>query len=158
MKEIKAPNYIPPHELNTIFLAGTIDQGNSEDWQARMKDFFADWDVTLLNPRREAWDATWPNDVSFPPFRRQVEWELEALEKAEFRIFVFLENSKSPITLLELGKFLGRPGVVMCPKGFYRRGNVEMVCHRYFMPLTESMEDLFDFLTCRLDPVMRGGA
>jgi hypothetical protein len=48
----------------------------------------------------------------------------------------FVPETKSPITLLELGLH-ARSGklVVGCPHGFWRRGNIEVVCARFGVPL-----------------------
>src|SRR5262249_13162647 len=58
---------------------------------------------------------------------------------------------KSPITLLELGLF-ARSGklVVCCPVGFWRRGNIEVVCARYGIPLVDSLKALIDLVRRRL--------
>jgi hypothetical protein len=36
---------------------------------------------------------------------------------------------------------------VCCPEGFWRRGNVEMVCRRLRIPLFETLDDLIADLT-----------
>jgi len=55
----------------------------------------------------------------------------------------FDKNTKSPITLLELGLF-ARSGklVVCCPDGFWRKGNVAIVCERYRVQQVDSLEQL----------------
>ena len=35
---------------------------------------------------------------------------------------------------------------VCCPEGFWRRGNVEVVCRRYHVPLFSSLDELIDDL------------
>ncbi|HET8687036.1 MAG TPA: nucleoside 2-deoxyribosyltransferase domain-containing protein, partial [Methanosarcina sp.] len=55
-------------------------------------------------------------------------------------IFYIDPNTQSPITLLELGLVADSPcqnAVVYCPDGFWRKGNVEMVCERFRIPLYE---------------------
>lgn len=52
-------------------------------------------------------------------------------------------EAKAPVSLLELG--LGaRSGkmVVVCPKGFWKRGNMQIVCQRFGIELLEKEEDL----------------
>jgi hypothetical protein len=72
-----------------------------------------------------------------------VEWELEAQERAELILMYFAPSTKAPITLLELGLF-ARTGklVVACPDGFWRKGNVEVVCSRYGVPLVGHLDTL----------------
>lgn len=53
----------------------------------------------------------------------------------------FAPETKAPITLLELGLF-ARSGkvIVGCPDGFWRKGNVEIVCARFGCELTSDCE------------------
>lgn len=119
-----------------VFLAGSIDQGHADDWQSSIAAALGDLDVVVLNPRRHAWDPTWVQSIENPAFRGQVTWELDGLERAD-RIALWLApGSQAPITLLELGLHArGGKLVVGCPPGFWRRGNVEVVCERFAIPL-----------------------
>ena len=123
----------------TVFLAGSIDMGAATDWQAELTALLVARDVTVLNPRREDWDATWRQSIDEPEFREQVEWELDGLDRADVVAMWFAAESKAPITLLELG-LTARSGklLVGCPEGFWRKGNVEVVCARFGIPLATS--------------------
>lgn len=127
----------------SVFLAGSIEMGRAEDWQAQMEQALADLPVAVLNPRRDAWDASWEQALANPLFRSQVEWELEGLERASVIAMYFAPSTQAPITLLELG-LLARSGrlVVCCPPGFWRQGNVEVVCARYGVPLVAGLPEL----------------
>jgi hypothetical protein len=127
----------------SVFLAGSIEMGRAEPWQAAIEQALADAPITLLNPRRDEWDASWEQSITNPPFREQVEWELEAQERASLIAMYFAPTTQAPVTLLELGLF-ARSGklLVCCPTGFWRRGNVEVVCARYGVPLVAELEDL----------------
>ena len=82
--EIKSPNELPKNDQRTkIFLGGTIDMGNSEDWQAKVSKELKNEKVILLNPRRDDWNTAWKPVKEEPEFRKQVEWELNALENAD---------------------------------------------------------------------------
>ena len=71
--EIKSPNFIPNQsEKTTIFLGGTIDMGNSEDWQAKVTNELKNERVILLNPRRDDWNTAWKPVKEEPEFRKQV--------------------------------------------------------------------------------------
>ncbi len=50
---------------------------------------------------------------------------------------------QSPISLMELGLH-AQSGklIVCCPDGFWRKGNVQIVCAKWGIPLVESMEEL----------------
>jgi hypothetical protein len=59
--------------------------------------------------------------------------------------------------LLELGLF-ARSGkmVVCCPEGFWRRGNVQIVCQSFEIQLVETLEELKDAVTKKLESVKEG--
>lgn len=139
----------PPKPLNfdpnkpSIFLAGSIEMGTAECWQEIVEDSFKDLDVIILNPRREAWDSSWPQTVDHREFRQQVEWELEAQERADIIAFYFDPNTKSPVTMLELGLCAHQgKAIVCCPKGFWRKGNVDMICIRYNLKQVATLQEL----------------
>ena len=144
MRHIKSPG---PLDLDrsrlSVFLAGSIEEGTADEWQTVITEALQDLDITALNPRRDAWDAGWPQTVDFAPFREQVEWELEAQEKADLIVFYFSPATKSPISLLELGLAAGRRrAIVCCPDGFWRKGNIDIVCKRYGIPQVATLDDL----------------
>lgn len=138
-------------EASSVFLAGSIDLGQAEDWQATVTQALEDRDVVILNPRRDAWDASWEQDIGFAPFREQVEWELEGLERATVIAVYFAPASKAPVTLLELGLFAqSKRVVVCCPEGYWRRGNVEVVCRRYAVEMVADLPALVSEVGRRL--------
>jgi len=118
-----------------IFLAGSIEMGGAEDWQARVEAALADAPVTLWNPRRDDWDASWRQSLDEPRFVEQVEWELRAQEEADRILMYLAPGTLSPVSLLELGLFARSGKLVVCaPEGFARKGNVDVVCRRYGVP------------------------
>lgn len=124
----------------TVFLAGTIDMGSSIDWQAQADSLFSaagSGRYMLFNPRQEHWDASRPGEMDY-----QVNWELEHLEEADHIIMNFLPDSRSPITLLELGLH-ARSGklLVICPEEFYRYDNVRITCGKYGVKMFSSLEE-----------------
>jgi hypothetical protein len=138
------PLTLAPGEMS-VFLAGSIEMGRAGPWQAAVEQALADLAVTILNPRRDEWDSSWEQSIANPQFRGQVEWELEAQERATLIAMYFDPATQAPITLLELGLF-ARSGkvVVCCPPGFWRRGNVEVVCARYGVPLVAELSGLVE--------------
>ena len=138
MKEIKAPNEINDAGY-TIFLAGSIEQGKAEKWQDKIARLLKNENVIIFNPRRDDWDNSWIQSIENPQFREQVEWELKAQEDADIIVINFDPTTKSPITLLELGLFHNKKMLVSCPKEYFRRGNVEIVCKRYNIAFYENI-------------------
>ena len=149
---LKPPAPLPTDMLiPSVFLAGSIEMGQAEDWQSLVVAGLTDLDVAILNPRREEWDARWVQSIRNPQFREQVEWELAAQERATLIAMYFAPATKAPITLLELGLF-ARSGklLVCCPNGYWRKGNVEIVCARYRIPLMANLEELIGAVRQRL--------
>jgi len=92
-----------------VFLAGSIEMGNATDWQAALTVALAArladraGHVVMLNPRHDAWDASWRQTIDELRFREQVEWELDGLDRADVIAMWFAAETRAPITLLELG-------------------------------------------------------
>lgn len=127
-----------------MFLAGTIEMGNSVDWQEEFTKSLANQEnLLILNPRRDDWDSSWIQSINDPQFNEQVTWEMDHLDISDYIVMYLDPSSKSPISLLELG-LQAHSGklLVCCPEGFWRRGNVEMVCNRYDIPMFDTLEDI----------------
>lgn len=130
MQEIKPINRINLNNKVSVFLAGSIEQGKAENWQDRVVRELTDWNVILLNPRRDDWDSSWEEKIENTQFNNQVTWELEHIEASTFMVIYFDPKTKSPITLLELGisaKIKPDKLIVCCPEGFWRKGNVDII-------------------------------
>ncbi|MFT6781055.1 MAG: hypothetical protein ACJA1A_000974 [Saprospiraceae bacterium] len=146
MKVIKPTTSIVKNHFrdHIIFLAGSIEMGNSENWQLKVEKYFLSMEeYTILNPRRDDWDSTWKQELENPFFYQQVNWELKGLERAD-KIILYLDpNTKSPISMLELGLFANSGKLlVCCPKGFWRKGNIDIVCENYNIPNYENLDML----------------
>jgi len=123
-----------------VFLAGTIEMGKSEDWQSDITSFFTDRGWGVFNPRRDDWDSNWSQDFESPEFQQQVNWELNALDKSDYILIYFAPGTVSPISLYELGKYsLSNKISVVCPDGFFRKGNIEIGCFRDNIPFFDDM-------------------
>jgi hypothetical protein len=150
MYDLVAPNRIDltlfDEKPITVFLAGTIDMGNSVDWQHEFLKVYREVDNLLMfNPRRPDWNSDWEQVITNANFKAQVDWEMDYLIYADVIVFNFEENSKSPITLAELGLHVADKSkhiLVRCPKGFYRKGNVDIICQRHNVPVYETMDDI----------------
>lgn len=115
-----------------VFLAGSIEMGTAEDWQSALLLELESYNIDVYNPRRKQWDSSWVQSIDNPHFKEQVNWEIDAIEDADLVVFYFDPKTKSPITLMELGLVAYRHTrvIVCCPDGFWRKGNVEVVCDR----------------------------
>ena len=146
MSVIKPPHSIAKHHRREklVFLAGSIEMGRAEDWQTRVEQHFAQLPAyTVLNPRRDDWDSSWVQTFENPQFAQQVNWELNGLERADHIILYLHPATKAPISLLELGLHASSGKLlVCCPTGYWRKGNVDIVCERYGIPVYEALDRL----------------
>jgi hypothetical protein len=144
--QFKPPTPLPSSfDEPTVFLAGSIEQGHAVDWQAQAARALEPHGVTVLNPRRDTWEASWEQRITSAPFREQVEWELDGLTRCESVLMYFAPGTQAPITLLELG--LVAPSgklIVSCPDGFWRKGNVEIVCARFGVPVVDELDEAIE--------------
>jgi hypothetical protein len=148
-KVVTPPTQVTPStDLVDIFLAGSIEMGAAVNWQTDLGTILsAIPEVGIVyNPRRDDFDASQEQKISNAYFSGQVNWEADGFENSPVVFFYFDPNTQSPITLLELGNLLGRNKVitdsfplmkpfqqslvVYCPNGFWRQGNVEIMCYR----------------------------
>ena len=139
--------FTPPQNTNlrdkstkTVFLAGTIDMGKSEHWQQGFSETLRLNNLTVFNPRRSDWDTSWVQSIENPQFYQQVNWELEHMDKADYILMNFIGGSLSPITLLELGLYANSKKLhVICDEDFWRKGNVDIVCSKYNIPMHKTI-------------------
>lgn len=150
---IKPPQALPERfDMPVVFLAGSIDQGVAKDWQIELAEAFVGKRIIFLNPRRDYWDASRKQERCEPQFRQQVLWELEGMERADFIVMYFQPGTKSPVSLLELGLFArSNKIIVCCPEGFWRKGNVDIVCERYGIKKAESLDELKNIISERIE-------
>lgn len=122
-----------------IFLAGSIEQGAASNWQDYVIHSFKDCDIEFYNPRRDGWDNSWGENS--PELLNQINWELTNLEVADLIVLYLDPNTKSPISLLELGLYAkSNKLIVCCPDEFYRKTNILVTCEKYNIPLFSNLE------------------
>lgn len=118
-----------------MFLAGSIEMGKAVDWQSAVVELLKDELITIFNPRRDDWDSSWKQQQHNPQFNRQVNWEMNRMLEASIIFMNILPNTKSPVSLLELGMHANHHNIIVCcPEGFWRKGNVDIVCARHNIP------------------------
>jgi len=146
VKVIKPPESTKG-ENKGVFLAGSIEMGKAVEWQKEIEDKLQDFDVTLFNPRRDDWNSDWEQSIDNPEFKEQVVWELDSLDKSAKIVFYMDKDTKSPITLIELGLHIKDSNCcVYCPDGFWKKGNVDILCERYNTPMVDSIDGLVKFI------------
>ncbi|GFF56583.1 hypothetical protein IFM62136_03158 [Aspergillus lentulus] len=149
---IYAPSDEASRGVKSIFLAGTTNKVDTSDWRETLSTSLSDLSVTIYNPYRSDWDSSWREDIDFPPFREQVEWELDKQDKADIVLIYFHPATQAPVSLLELGICARIPGkaIVVCPEGYWKRGNVQIVCEKYGIEMVDNVGALRDAIVKRL--------
>ena len=133
---INSPNVIPTEDSRVkIFLGDSIDMEKSENWQAIIEEQLSNYNVVVLNPRREDWNK---------------EWKLSALESSDIVVMYFAPDSQSPISLSEFGLY-AKTGklIVLCPEGFWRKGNIDIVSEKYNIFEVNTFDELITELKKR---------
>ena len=119
--DTEVDEYTKFHYLS-VFLAGTIEMGNSVDWQAKAERRLADLEVNVFNPRR----VVAPEDDRIV---QQITWELDRINFSQFIFMYLAANTVSPISLYELGLLqgghaAGKTVILCCDHGYTRKNNV----------------------------------
>lgn len=162
MHVIKPPSPLLPKDRQfKIFLAGSIEMGVAEEWQHKIETALKPYGGIIYNPRRDAWDSSWKQSPEEPKFVEQVEWELDALDDSDLIAMYLQAGTKSPISMMELGlhapssffhKLFRRPSrlIVYCPEGFWKKGNVDIVCKRHRLETVESFDEFINAIERRV--------
>ena len=158
VQTIMAPSLLPPHRHGQkfIFFAGSTATTSSTPWRTALIHNLSHYSttpqpITILNPHRSDWDSTWIESPAFAPWAEQVSWELNAQELADIIVFYFDPDTQAPISLLELGLFV-KSGkcVVCCPEGYWKWGNVVLVCKRWGVEVVGTLAELGEAVVRKL--------
>ena len=154
MEIYKAPEKYPTDSKFTIFLGGSIEMDKAEKWQERITQTLSEFDIRILNPRRDSFDISQEQSIKNPYFKEQVTWELDGLERADLILMYLQPDTLSPISMMEIGIYINtldwnKQMIICCPDGFWRRGNIEILVDRYpyHCTLLDSYTDLEKFVT-----------
>ncbi|KAG9196318.1 hypothetical protein G6011_01439 [Alternaria panax] len=142
----------PTYRKFTVFTAGSIEMGDAVNWQPLMATLLNHLPITVCNPRKGSWDQSITPQAKDELFRQQVVWELGALEQADVICFFFDTETKSPVSLLELGLWAASDKVVVCcGDAYWKSGNVHLTCERYGVPCVKKFTDLVPLIEDMLE-------
>ena len=128
-----------------VFLAGSLETGETGDWQARVTSRLSNLPISILNPRGDNLDPGWEQVATDEQISEQVKWELDYIARADVIAMYFDPGTKASTALLEFGMCAGgRKMIVGCPQNFYRRGNVEIVCERKGIIIVDSFNEFVE--------------
>jgi hypothetical protein len=160
MLSFKSPYQPEPHITEgkmTIFLAGSIENGQARDWQTEITEFLTGRDVAVFNPRRDDWDAGWVQSIENAEFKEQVQWEINNILAADMVVFYIQAGTRSPITLYELGlvtkdaQAKNKQVIVCCEQGFWREGDVDIVCEMFDIFSVKTIDELKQEIVKRVE-------
>ncbi|KAL7931197.1 hypothetical protein V8C35DRAFT_310648 [Trichoderma chlorosporum] len=139
---IRAPSKEPVNNVKSLFLAGTTTSVGNVDWRETLSASLSKYPITIFNPNRPDWDNTWREDITFDPYQEQVLWELDKQDKADLVVVYFHPATVAPISLPEFGLSARIPGkvIAVAPQGYWKRGNVQIVCHKYGIEFLDNIE------------------
>lgn len=100
--------------------------------------------VTIYNPYCADWDSSWREDINFAPYQEQVEWELNKQDKADIVVVYFHPATQTPASLLEfrICVRVSDKAIVVCPEGYWKRGNVQIVCKKFGVEMVDRVDGL----------------
>ncbi|THC97165.1 hypothetical protein EYZ11_003330 [Aspergillus tanneri] len=138
--------------LKSVFLAGTTSKIDMSDWRETLSASLSDVPVTIYDPYRADWDSSWREDINFAPYRKQVEWELDKQDKADIVVIHFHPATQAPVSLLEFEIWARVPGkvITVCPEGYWKRGNVQIVCRKFGVEMVDNVDGLKEAVVKRL--------
>lgn len=117
-----------------VFLAGSIDNRYFGNWRKETAKKL-ETKVNVFDPTNMKHDSL--NDAEM---KSHIIWELDALAIADKILLNFLPDSKSPISLVELGLYVASNKlIVVCPKEFYKSRYVFTLCEKYNTPIFENL-------------------
>lgn len=136
------------NNLRSVFLAGTIDNGNSFDWQSVVIQRLQNLDCIIYNPRKASWNSALNATNPSETLRRQVDWEQTCIFAASEVFFNFEAGSVSPISLLEYGQCFAtsKSTIVRCPTGYFRYGNIKIMQDSIQEPTFTDLDKAIQFL------------
>ncbi len=124
-----------------VFLAGSIDLDLAGDWRKKVIEEMED-SMHFFDPIRIDHDKL--DDLKM---KKHIEWELDALSLSDKILLNFSPNSKSPISLVELGLYVQSSKlIVVCPDQFYQRRYVEVLCDKYNTPFFDGLDKAIEYL------------
>lgn len=129
----------------SVFLGGSIEMGRAELWQPRVAPRFLDAGISVLDPRRDDWDADLPHDPTpGSPFEQQVSWELDSIIDRVDLVFFRICGGETTaiISMFEMGVTLEmrKPVVIQADQDYMRYGNIVISARKYGVPVYNDVD------------------
>ncbi len=119
----------------SIFLAGSMDHKQEGSWREEIIAEFGTNDI--FDPTN-----THHDELNTEQMKHHIVWELGALQQSDLILLNFLKESKSPISLVELGMYVTSNKLIfICPKEFYKSDYVHTLCNKYNTPIFNTLNE-----------------
>lgn len=138
---------IDPKSLK-IFLAG----GMKKPWRKELTDKLSELDIdfTIIDPSIDNWEKDIGEEtIENEKYIEQTNWEHDGLDKADVQIFHFDDTSLSPITLFELGMFVGRDSIMYLEDNYEKKSYVEYIALRFNVPIVKTLNEVVSLISIR---------
>lgn len=154
---IRAPARPQQTHRLSIFLGGTASDTGEPDWREALNKGLADQAVTIFDPKRDDWDATWREDFSDTRWADQIQWELDMQDTADIIVVLFHGVTAAPVSLAEMGMASRTGKLIACAlDGYCKKGYVEAVCRKFKAPFVRSEDELRRVVMERLSELRVG--
>lgn len=138
MQVITAPDTSEPVYPTTLFLGGGIT--GCPDWQQMVIAKLSGYQLTIWNPRRPMFIMGDKLEA-----RRQTDWEIDRLRRADINAYWFSNCTLNPITLMEIGESFGyKEKIVLGMDPDYERSwDLEFRMERYhsYEPIAYTLDE-----------------
>lgn len=134
-----------------ISLTGPISSKRERCWQLPVAEDLRARGFQVRTPLEKRWLSEWLEHTGEPVFQRNVASNFQDLDESDEILMHFTEDSLAPTSLLQFGRYVHSGKLtVSCERGFWRRGNLEIMCGLYGVPLFESQRDGVEHLLGRV--------
>ncbi|SEC82566.1 Nucleoside 2-deoxyribosyltransferase like [Tenacibaculum sp. MAR_2009_124] len=118
-----------------VFLAGSLSIDKIDNWRN-----------TLVNSYSTNFDFIDPTNDNYvllntSQMEKHINWELEGLELSDIIFMNLLPESKSPISMVELGLYAkSNKLIICCPEIFYQYRYIKTIAKKYNAALFTELE------------------
>ncbi|CAM1372061.1 nucleoside 2-deoxyribosyltransferase domain-containing protein [Tenacibaculum xiamenense] len=118
-----------------VFLAGSMCIDKEDDWRKNVIKNFANV-FDFIDPTNEN-----HNLLNDSQMEHHINWELEGLELSDIILMNLLPESKSPISMVELGLYArSNKLIICCPENFYQYRYIKTLAKKYNVALFTELE------------------
>ncbi len=134
---------LPPqaNSKKLVFLAGSMCIDKEDNWRKNVIKNYAN-DFDFIDPTNEN-----HNLLNDSLMKKHINWELEGLELSDIIFMNLLPESKSPISMVELGLYArSNKLIICCPENFYQYRYINALAKKYNVTLFSELDKGIQYL------------